>query len=171
MTDELARAANHKRDQASTRMYSVTELARELGVTPRALRFYEDKGLLRPQRVGGTRVYLSRDRARLILILRGKRLGFSLREISEYLDLYDADPMQRTQIDRLLDFVRERMTMLEQQREALEETLTELRDIEQMALDAISRKETSETGAVPPVEMAEADMASPDAKTRVRKKT
>ena len=118
-------------------MYSVTELAHELGITPRTLRFYEDKGLLKPQRVGGTRVYLARDRARLILILRGKRLGFSLREISEYLDLYDADPSQRAQIDRLLHLVQDRIQLLEQQREALEETLVELREIEQLARDAI----------------------------------
>lgn len=151
MVDASPKVANHKQDQGTTRMYSVTELARELGVTPRALRFYEDKGLLSPQRVGGTRVYLYRDRARLILILRGKRLGFSLREISEYLDLYDADPMQRTQIDRLLEFVRERVASLEQQREALEETLSELRDIEAMALDAIGKKELAEREAPSPV--------------------
>ncbi len=151
MTEESSKAQIHKQDQGATRMYSVTELARELGVTPRALRFYEDKGLLSPQRVGGTRVYLYRDRARLILILRGKRLGFSLREISEYLDLYDADPMQRTQIDRLLEFVQERMASLEQQREALEETLSELRDIEAMALEAIGKKE-----------LAEREMPAPD---------
>lgn len=124
-------------DQTSSRMYSVTELAHELGITPRTLRFYEDKGLLKPQRVGGTRVYLTRDRARLILILRGKRLGFSLREISEYLDLYDADPSHRTQIDRLLHLVQDRIQLLEQQREALEETLVELREIEQLAVEAI----------------------------------
>lgn len=171
MTDEVAQGANHKRDQGATRMYSVTELARELGVTPRALRFYEDKGLLRPQRVGGTRVYLSRDRARLILILRGKRLGFSLREISEYLDLYDADPMQRTQIDRLLDFVRERVHLLEQQREALEETLAELRDIEQLALDAIAQKDGPLGGTLFSIEMAEAEDGLSDRKPRAHKKT
>lgn len=131
------------------RMYSVTELAQELGVTPRTLRFYEDKGLIKPQRVGGNRVYLPRDRGRLILILRGKRLGFSLREIGEYLDLYDADPTHRTQIDRLLYLVQDRIQLLEQQREALEETLDELREIEQLALDAIVAP-----GAHPPADLA-----------------
>ncbi|MBV9755883.1 MAG: MerR family transcriptional regulator, partial [Alphaproteobacteria bacterium] len=67
--------------------YTVTQLSAELGVTPRAIRFYETKGLLAPRRAGTTRVYTHRDRARLILILRGKRLGFSLREIKEYLEL------------------------------------------------------------------------------------
>ena len=73
------------------KLYSVTELAKELGVTPRAIRFYEAKGLITPQRAGGTRVYTHRDRGRLILILRGKKLGFSLREIKDYLDLYVVD--------------------------------------------------------------------------------
>lgn len=76
---------------APGRLYTVTELAAELGMTARAIRFYEDKGLITPQRAGTTRVYSSRDRARMILILRGKRLGFSLGTIREYLDLYDAD--------------------------------------------------------------------------------
>ena len=83
-------------------MLTVTELARELGITPRAIRFYETKGLLNPGRAGTTRVYTHRERGRLQLILRGKRLGFSLTDIGEYLDLYDADPTQRDQILLLL---------------------------------------------------------------------
>ncbi len=132
----MTEAAKQDALQVAERMYSVTELARELGVTPRTLRFYEDKGLIKPQRVSTTRVYLPRDRARMILILRGKQLGFSLREISEYLDLYDADPTHRAQFERLLHLVRDRIELLEQQREALDETLAELREIEQLALDA-----------------------------------
>ena len=66
------------------KIFSVTELARDLGVTPRTIRFYEDQGLISPQRAGNTRVYTHRDRARMILILRGKQLGFSLRDIKEY---------------------------------------------------------------------------------------
>ncbi|MEJ2226636.1 MAG: MerR family DNA-binding transcriptional regulator [Alphaproteobacteria bacterium] len=137
MTNETDHLVNAKADE----MYSITDLAHELGITPRTLRFYEDKGLLTPQRVGGTRVYLQRDRARLILILRGKRLGFSLKEIGEYLDLYDADKTQRVQIDKLLKLVRERIGLLVQQRDALEETLTELREIEQLSLEAIEKSE------------------------------
>ncbi len=132
----MSEAAKQDDIQAAGRMYSVSELARELGVTPRTLRFYEDKGLIKPQRASTTRVYLPRDRARMILILRGKQLGFSLREISEYLDLYDADPTKRAQLDRLLHLVRGRIELLEQQREALEETLAELREIEQLSLEA-----------------------------------
>ena len=83
------------------KLYSVSELATELGVTARALRFYEDKGLISPQRAGNTRVYTYRDRGRLMLILRGKRLGFSLREVRDWLDLYDLDPNQVAQMTRL----------------------------------------------------------------------
>ena len=115
------------------RLYTVSELAERLGVTPRALRFYEDKGLVRPQRAGTTRVYTHRDRGRLALILRGKRLGFSLREIGEWLDLYDADPAQAAQMRGLLGKVRERIETLEQQRDDLDATLSELNEIEAAA--------------------------------------
>ena len=110
-------------------LYSVTDLAKDLGVTPRALRFYEDKGLIAPQRAGNTRVYTRRDRGRLMLILRGKRLGFTLREVREWLDLYDADPHQQTQMTRLRQKVAERIAILERQREDLDATLDELTDI------------------------------------------
>lgn len=109
--------------------YSVTELAGDLGVTPRALRFYEDKGLIAPQRAGTTRVYTRRDRGRLMLILRGKRLGFTLSEVREWLDLYEVDPDQPGQVARLRDKVRARIDALEQQREDLDVTLSELREI------------------------------------------
>jgi len=110
-------------------LYSVSELANDLGVTPRALRFYEDKGLLAPQRAGNTRVYTHRDRGRLMLILRGKRLGFTLREVREWLDLYEVDPDQSAQMARLGDKVRKRIDALEQQRDDLDATLEELREI------------------------------------------
>ena len=110
-------------------LYSVTELANDLGVTPRALRFYEDKGLIAPQRAGNTRVYTHRDRGRLMLILRGKRLGFTLREVREWLELYEVDPDQSTQITHLKDKVRKRIEALEQQRGDLDATLGELREI------------------------------------------
>jgi DNA-binding transcriptional MerR regulator len=115
------------------KLYTVTELAEQLGVTPRALRFYEDKGLVLPQRAGTTRVYTHRDRGRMALILRGKRLGFSLREIADWLDLYDADPNQAEQMRLLVDKVRDRIEALERQRDDLEATLMELREIENAA--------------------------------------
>lgn len=112
-----------------TKLYTISELAEELDATPRAIRFYEDKGLISPQRAGTTRVYTHRDRGRLILILRGKRLGFSLREIREWLTLYDADPDQVTQMKLLRGKIDERLDALEQQQRDLEETLVELREI------------------------------------------
>ena len=107
----------------------IQDVATELGVTTRTIRFYEVKGLLDPQRVGTMRVYSRREVGRLRLILRGKRLGFSLREIKEFLDLYDADTLHLSQTRRLLERVTERMDALEAQREALDQTLGELRDI------------------------------------------
>jgi len=115
------------------RLYSVTELAKELEITTRTLRFYEDRGLVTPQRAGTTRIYSRRDRARMILILRGKRLGFTLREIKDYLDLYDLDHSQSEQLRVLAVAVDERIARLEKQRLALEETLTELTEIRDQA--------------------------------------
>jgi DNA-binding transcriptional MerR regulator len=117
--------------------HTVTQLARELGITARTIRFYEDKGLISPQRAGTTRVYTVRDRARMILILRGKRLGFSLREIKEYLDLYDQDHTQEVQIRLLLAAVQKRLDMLHEQRRALDTSITELEDIQRQAEDAL----------------------------------
>jgi DNA-binding transcriptional MerR regulator len=114
---------------ARGQLYTVTELASELGMTPRAVRFYEDKGLITPQRAGTTRVYSARDRARMILILRGKKLGFALSEIKEYLDLYDADVTQHAQLRVLLAAVEKRQAKLLAQRQAIDEALAELADI------------------------------------------
>ncbi|RYC29719.1 MerR family DNA-binding transcriptional regulator [Lichenibacterium minor] len=114
---------------AAERLLTVTELAGELGVTPRAIRFYEDKGLIDPARVGATRVYTPRERARMLLILRGKRLGFSLAEIKEFLDLYAVDPRHLEQKRALLAGVRKRVGELEDMRVSLERTLDELRAI------------------------------------------
>ncbi|HAI29109.1 MULTISPECIES: MerR family DNA-binding transcriptional regulator [Thalassospira] len=122
------------------RFYTVPELAGDLGITPRTIRFYEQKGLLNPQRAGTTRVYTRQDRAKLLLILRGKRLGFSLKEIADYLDLYGADPTQAEQIKMLLERVRERISDLEEQRQALDVTLDELREIEHQSVDALKEK-------------------------------
>lgn len=116
------------------RLFTITELAQELGMTPRAIRFYEAKGMLKPRRAGMTRVYAHRERARLLIILRGKRLGFSLANIQEYLDLYDADPSHHSQAKLLLEGVRHRIDQLESQQHDLELTLDELRDIERQTL-------------------------------------
>jgi DNA-binding transcriptional MerR regulator len=110
--------------------FTVNQLAEELGVTARAIRFYEAKGLIAPRRAGTTRVFDRRDRARLMLVLRGKRLGFSLASIREFLDLYDVDRTQAAQIRLLLESTRERIRELERQRVDLDQTLRELREVE-----------------------------------------
>ena len=132
----------HQAPVKQPQLFTVTQLAGELGLTPRTLRFYEGKGLISPNRVGTTRVYMARDRARMIIIMRGKRLGFSLREIADYLDLYDADPSQKTQTGKLLKLVRNRIAKLEDQRIALEEMLSELREIEHQSLAVLAGTET-----------------------------
>ena len=123
--------------ETSGQLYSVTQLGLDLGVSARTIRFYEDKGLITPQRAGNTRVYTLRDRARMILILRGKKLGFTLREVKEYLDLYDADTTHAKQLRLLLKAVRSRIAQLEDQRVALDEALTELREVESQARTAL----------------------------------
>ncbi|MCH1521195.1 MAG: MerR family DNA-binding transcriptional regulator [Arenicellales bacterium] len=120
-----------------TDVLTITELARETGVTARAIRFYESKGLLTPRRAGTTRIYTYRERGRLQLILRGKRLGFSLTDIGEYLDLYDADPTQHDQILLLLDKVNTRIDELESQKADLNDTLKELVSVREQALTTI----------------------------------
>ncbi|MCC9622770.1 MerR family DNA-binding transcriptional regulator [Thalassospira sp. MA62] len=122
------------------KLYSITELAEEFDITPRAIRFYETKELLAPQRAGATRVYNYRDRARLMLVLRGKRLGFSLEDIKEYIDLYDADRSRTEQLAHLMLVGRRRISELEQQLEDVQMTLGELRKIEKEAVDAIREK-------------------------------
>ncbi len=124
-------------------LYSVGELADDLGITPRTLRFYEDKGLVEPRRIGLTRVYTHRDRGRLILILRGKRLGFSLREIRDWLDLYDADPGQVAQMRVLLARAGDRLEALQQQRRDIDATIEELQDIIAAAKRHLSRRAQS----------------------------
>ena len=114
-------------------LYTVNQLAEQLGVTARAIRFYEAKGLIAPRRAGTTRVFDRRDRARLLLVLRGKRLGFSLASIREFLDLYDADRSQSAQVRLLLARTRERIAELETQQRDLEQTLRELREVERQA--------------------------------------
>lgn len=109
--------------------YTIGELAGALGVTRRAIRFYEAKGLLTPDRRGVARTYNRRDCARLSLILRGKNLGFSLDDIKRYLELYDADPAQIAQVRMLAAKVDQHIAELEKKRADVDRTLAELRDI------------------------------------------
>ncbi len=111
---------------AGTRTYTITELATEFDVTARAIRFYEDVGLLTPQRAGRNRVYSAGDRTRLKLTLRGKRLGLSLQEIKQLVDLYDADSGSRQQLEAFLAVLADHRRLLERQREDIEITLAEI---------------------------------------------
>lgn len=112
------------------RTYSISELAHEFDITARAIRFYEDKGLIFPARDGQRRIFSLRDRVRLMLILRGKRLGFSLREIQEILDLYDTDTGETKQLAHLLAKIEERRDSLLRQREDIDLTLQEIDRLE-----------------------------------------
>jgi DNA-binding transcriptional MerR regulator len=109
--------------------YTITELAREFDITPRTIRFYEDQGLISPKREGSggrVRVYGARDRTRLKLTLRGKRLGLTLSEIKDLVDMYDSPKDSSAQLQRFLAVLGRHREMLEQQREDLELTLSEI---------------------------------------------
>ena len=141
----MLNSTTQPRDQTDAahpnKLYAVSELAKDLGVTPRTLRFYEDKGLLSPQRLGTTRAYTHRDKVRMILILRGKRMGFSLREIKEFLDLYIVDHSNVKQMQHLLKKVRGRIHLLEEQLHAVQTSLQELRKMEEVSTEALHAKE------------------------------
>ena len=121
----------------TSRTYSIAELAEEFGVTHRTVRFYEDRGLITPERVGTRRVYHPRDRVRLGLVLRGKRLGFDLGEIARIVDMYDQEPGEEGQLRYLLDQIERRRAELEQRRHDIEVTLAELDEVERRCREAL----------------------------------
>ena len=112
----------------ATQTFSITELAQEFDITPRAIRFYEDQGLITPERKssGGARVYSNRDRTRLKLTLRGKRLGLTLSEIRELIDMYDSSKDETAQLAKFLQVLKAHRAQLIQQREDIEAQLTEI---------------------------------------------
>jgi DNA-binding transcriptional MerR regulator len=120
------------------RTWSIAELAAEFGVTHRTVRFYEDQGLISPERRGTQRIFHSRDRVRLALILRGKRLGFDLSEIRRIVDMYDQAPGERGQLRYLLDQIAARRADLEQRRRDIELTLAELDDVERRCRESLA---------------------------------
>ena len=123
--------------------YTIGELAQEFEVTTRAIRFYEDQGLLSPARNGQARVYSIRDRVRLKLVLRGKRLGFSLGEIGGMLDLYDADPSEVGQLQYFVSKLDERRAQLNQQQQEIQINLKELDEIEAQCKALLVKKRAS----------------------------
>lgn len=113
-------------DDSGKPTYTITELAQEFDITPRAIRFYEDVGLLEPARAGRNRVYTLRDRTRLKLTLRGKRLGLSLQEVKQLVDMYESGSDERRQLEAFLTVLAEHRRQLEQQLEDIRVTLAEI---------------------------------------------
>jgi DNA-binding transcriptional MerR regulator len=129
MSAANAAAAGAKIDAAST-TYSISDLAQEFALTTRAIRFYEDEGLLAPLRRGQTRIYGERERTRIKLILRGKRLGLALSEIRELFDIYATTGNERPQLAKFLQMLADRRAMLLQQREDIDAVLIEIGALE-----------------------------------------
>lgn len=126
MTSEYGQTHIDTIDDAGRESFSITDLSGEFGITARALRFYEDEGLIAPARRGIARIYSKRDRARLAWILRAKRVGFSLAQIREMIDLYDVGDGRRTQRDVTIDMCRERIDFLKGQRADIDSSIEEL---------------------------------------------
>lgn len=122
---------------------TVTELAQKFETTPRTIRFYETKGLIKPERLGTRRAFSHRDQARLQLIMRAKRLGFSLRDIREYLTLYNPAVGQQRQSQLLLDKVERRTKELKQQQKDIREALNELNEIKDQCIENIQSTQTN----------------------------
>ena len=119
-------------------LYSIGDLSREFGVTTRTIRFYEDQGLLSPTRNGQNRIYRARDRVRLKLIFRGKRLGFSLKEINKLIELYDGPEGEAGQLRSFIEKIRARRTKLLAQKADIAHVLDELDALEQRCTDLLA---------------------------------
>jgi DNA-binding transcriptional MerR regulator len=120
--------------------FTISDLSREFNVTPRTIRHYEAQGLISPERAGQNRIYSKRDRTRLKLSLRGKRLGLSLVEIKELIDMYDTAPDERSQLVKVLDVLAKRKQALLQQREDIEAVLDELQSFERQCREILADK-------------------------------
>ncbi len=128
--DTIDSKPNSNRDQKESRLFSISDLAKEFDLTTRAIRFYESEGLINPVRAGRQRIYNLRDHTRLKLVIRGKRLGFSLTEIRDMFELYDSEPGEAAQLRLILDRVQVRKSILEQQLEDITITMHEISDFE-----------------------------------------
>ena len=121
------------------KLYSISDLSKEFDVTTRAIRFYEDAGLLTPLRQGRNRYYTVRDRTRLKLVLRGKRLGFSLNEIGEMFRLYDSEPGEVAQLNHILDKITDKINLLERQLEDIQIVMQELQEFRQQCRERLEQ--------------------------------
>ena len=135
---------------SAARTFAIAELAGEFDVTPRAIRFYEDMGLLQPARAGRNRVYTQRDRTRLKLTLRGKRLGLSLSEIKQLVDMYDSPADNAAQLNAFLKVLGEHRRQLEQQMEDIEITLAEIGQHEARCRDLLGARKRTKTKETTP---------------------
>lgn len=118
--------------------YSIGELSKEFDITPRSIRFYEEQGLLSPERNGQSRIYRKKDRVRLKLVLRGKRLGFSLAETKTLFDLYDTNQNSKEQLEEMLRMTHDKREVLMQQMDDIKNLMVELDDVEQRCKDELS---------------------------------
>ncbi len=117
--------------------FSISELAKEFDVTPRTIRFYEEKGLLAPGRNGSARVFSGADRVKLKLILRGKRLGFTLEESRDIIEMYEPNTANVKQLETLLEKIRQKRSQLEQQKKEINSMLKDLQSTESICLEAL----------------------------------
>lgn len=123
--------------------YSISELAHEFDITPRTIRYYEDEGLITPTREGQARIYSHKDKIRLKLTLRGKRLGFSLAEIRELFDMYDTDRSSKTQLHSMIQLIEAKRHSLRQQLEDIQMVMAELEAAEQRCVNSLNSLKTS----------------------------
>jgi len=123
--------------------YSISDLSKEFDITTRSIRFYEDQGLLSPTRKGQTRIYNQRDKVRLKLILRGKRLGFSLAETGKLFELYDVDKTSATQLTSIMTLINNKKNDLKQQLEDINAVLIELNDLEDNCKNTLDSLEST----------------------------
>jgi DNA-binding transcriptional MerR regulator len=129
----------------SNQTYTISELAKEFGITTRTMRFYEEKGLISPHREGQKRVYYSADRVRIKLILRGKRIGMSLNECVEVIDMYDPEHNNADQLHSLINKVQNRRQLLEQQKQDIDEMLAGLAEVQNLCESALRDVKDTQT--------------------------